>query len=121
MSNAQHRLNQHLIAWDAEVRRFDQAIQAYGRAKADYEHRVAVVKVTEKNRGEKVTVSWLDTLADADPEATTMHLEYRGAEATVEAIKARLRWCAAVADAIRSEVSTERAVSQLHSENRYVP
>ncbi len=121
MLSAQQRLNDHLAKWDQEIRRFDQAIHEYGAAKAGYEHRVATVKITEKNRGEKVAVSWLDTLADADPEANTLHLEFRGAEATVEAIKARLRWCQAVADALRSEVSTERAEAQLYSADRSTP
>jgi hypothetical protein len=115
MLSAQQRLNDHLAKWDAEIRRFDAAIHDYGKAKAGYEHRVATVKVTAKHGQEKVAVAWLDTLADADPEANTLHLEYRGAEATVEAIKARLRWCQAVADALRSEISTERAEAQLYS------
>lgn len=118
---AQQRLNDHLAKWDQEIRRFDTAIHDFGKAKAGYEHRVAVVKITEKNRGEKVAVSWLDTLADADPEANTLHLEYRGSEATVEAIKARLRWCSAVSDALRSEVSTERSEAQIYSQDRSTP
>jgi len=121
MLSAQHRLNEHLIKWDAEIRRFDQAIHEYGKLKANYGHRVAVVKFTAKNQPEKVAISWLDTLADADDEANKLHLEYRGAEATVEAIKARLRWYQAVADALRSEVSTERAESQIYSLDRSTP
>ena len=121
MLSAQIRLNEHLAKWDAEIRRFDAAVHDYGKSKAGYEHRVAIVKITAKNGTEKVAVSWLDTLADADPEASTLHLEYRGSEATVEAIKARLRWCQAVADALRSEVSTERAESQIYSQDRSTP
>jgi SAM-dependent MidA family methyltransferase len=121
MLDAQMRLNDHLSKWDAEIRRFDTAVHEFGRAKAGYEQRVAVVKITAKNAAEKVAVSWLDTLADADPEAANLHLEYRGTEATVEAIKARLRWCQAVAEALRSEVATERAVAMLHADDRSTP
>jgi len=118
---AQIRLNDHLAKWDAEIRRFDSAVHEFGKSKAGYEHRVAIVKVTAKHGTEKVAVAWLDTLADADTEANTLHLEYRGSEATVEAIKARLRWCQAVADALRSEVSTERAEAQIYSQDRSTP
>ncbi|WP_104137293.1 hypothetical protein [Cryobacterium sp. Y62] len=121
MLSAQLRLNEHLAKWDAEIRRFDAAVHDYGKSKAGYEHRVAIVKITAKNSVEKVAVAWLDTLADADAEANTLHLEYRGSEATVEAIKARLRWCQAVADALRSEVSTERAEAQIYSQDRSTP
>ncbi|TFD74707.1 hypothetical protein [Cryobacterium fucosi] len=121
MLSAQIRLNDHLAKWDAEIRRFDAAVHDYGRSKAGYEHRVAIVKITAKHATEKVAVAWLDTLADADVEANTLHLEYRGSEATVEAIKARLRWCQAVADALRSEVSTERAESQIYSLDKSTP
>lgn len=117
----QQRLNNHLIEWDKLIRRFDDALHEYGRAKAGYEHRVATVKVTAKHATEKVAVSWLDTLADADTEASTLHLEYRGAEATVEAMKARLRWCQAVADALRSEISTERVEAGLYASDRSTP
>lgn len=121
MLSAQLRLNEHLAKWDKEIRRFDTAIHDYGRTKASYEHRVAVVKVTAKHQTEKVSVAWLDTLADADVDANTLHMEFRGAEATVEAIKARLRWCQAVADALRSEVSTERLESSFYADDKGTP
>ena len=123
MLSAQQRLNEHLVKWDAEIRRFDEAVHEYGKSKTGYEHRVAVVKITAKNQPvkEKVAISWLDTLADADDEANTLHLEYRGSEATVEAIKARLRWCQAVTNTLHSEVSTERAESQIYSLDRSTP
>ena len=56
-------------------------------------------------------------LADADDEAYRLHREFRGSESLVEAKKARLRWCQAVADALRSEVSTERAERQLYADH----
>lgn len=117
MLDAQIRLNSHLSDWDKGIRQFDLAVHEFGRAKASYQQRVAVVKITAKNSAEKVAVAWLDTLADADPEASSLYLEFREAEATVEVMKARLRWCAAVSEALRSEVSTERAERQLYADH----
>lgn len=115
--SAQLRLNQHLTDWSALIARYDEAVKAYGKSKADYEYRVAIVKTKAKNGTEKVAVAWLDTLADADEDAHLLHLEYRGNEATIDGMRARLRWCQAMADALRSEVSTERAEAQLYADS----
>ena len=117
----QERLNKHLMRWDTEIREFDAAIHAYGARKADLEYRRAVVKEVAKSDDPKLAGTRLETLADADEEAHQLHKEYRAAESTIEAKKARLRWCQAVADALRSEVATERAESRLYSEDRSTP
>lgn len=117
----QIRLNDHLVKWDATIRDFDKAIHSYGDKKADLEYRRAVVKEHAKSADPKVAATRLDTLADADKEAHLLHKEYRGAESTVEALKARLRWCQAVADALRSEISTERAEAGLYASDRTSP
>lgn len=117
----QLRLNEHLVKWDATIRDFDAAIHTYGEKKADHEYRRAVVKERAKAADEKIAANRLDTLADADDEAYLLHKEFRGAESTVEALKARLRWCQAVADALRSEISTERAEAGLYASDRSTP
>lgn len=111
----QARLNQHLVRWDQEIKAFDQAISEYGQKKADMEYRRAVVMETAKHGEEKVSQAAAERIADADHEAHQLHKEFRAAESSVEAKKARLRWCSAVADALRSEVSTERAEAHLYS------
>lgn len=113
----QARLNQHLIRWDREIREFEAALTGYGERKADHEYRRAVVMEEAKSRDEKLTQAAAERIADADAEAYRLHREFRGAESLVEAKKARLRWCAAVADALRSEVSTERAEMQFHTDH----
>ena len=113
----QARLNQHLMRWDAEIKEFDAALSAYGARKADLEYRRAVVMENAKHRDPKTSQAAAERLADADTEAHQLHREFRAAESTVEAKKARLRWCAAVADALRSEVSTERAERQLYADH----
>lgn len=117
----QVRLNEHLMRWDKEIRDFDTAIHLYGERKADHEYRRAVVKELAKADDPKIAGNRLETLADADEEAYRLHKEFRGAESTIEAKKARLRWCQAVADALRSEISTERQESQLYADNKGTP
>lgn len=117
----QQRLNDHLVRWDREIREFDSAIHEYGKAKADLEYRRALVMGSASASNPKLALSRLELLADADNEGHQLALDFRAAEATVEAKKARLRWCAGVADALRSEVSTERAEAQLYSEDRSQP
>jgi len=117
----QLRLNEHLTRWDATIRDFDKAIHQYGERKADLEYRRAVVKETARAADEKIPANRLETLADADEEGHLLHKEFRGAESTVEALKARLRWCQAVADALRSEISTERAEAGLYAADRSTP
>jgi chromosome segregation ATPase len=117
----QQRLNDHLVRWDKTIREFDQAITNYGAKKADLEYRRAVVKEKAKHADPKIAANTLDTLADADEEGYVLHKEYRGAESTVEALKARLRWCQAVADALRSEISTERAEAGLYADRTPTP
>ena len=112
----QQRLNDHLIRWDREIKEYDAAIHAYGERKADLEYRRAVVMETAKSKTEKLSQAQAERVADADSQAYMLHREFRSAEATVAAKKARLAWCAAVADALRSEVATERAEAQLYSQ-----
>lgn len=112
----QARLNQHLVRWDREIKEFEAALVAYGERKADHEYRRAVVMEEAKHRDEKLAQAAAERIADGDQEAHRLHKEFRGAESMVEAKKARLRWCAAVADALRSEVSTERAEAQLYAD-----
>ena len=119
--SSQQKLNEHLAKWDATIREFDRAIHAYGEKKADHEYRRAIVKETARAKDEKAPANRLETLADADDEAHMLHREFRSAESTVEALKARLRWCQAVADALRSEISTERAEAGLYSSDRSTP
>lgn len=121
MIGAQQRLNEHLAKWDATIRQFDEAIRTYGERKADHEYRRAVVKETAKHADEKIPANRLETMADADDEAHLLHKEFRAAESTVEALKARLRWCQAVADALRSEISTERAQAGIYAADRSTP
>lgn len=113
----QERLNKHLMRWDAEIKAYDAAITEYGQKKADLEYRRAVVMETAKHSDEKLSQAAAERRADADSEAHQLHREFRAAESSMEAKKARLRWCQAVADALRSEVATERAERHLYADH----
>lgn len=117
----QHKLNEHLQRWDQEIRDFDAAVHAYGDRKADLEYRRAVVMETAKVDDPKLSQAAATRLADADEKAHELHKSFRSSEATIEAKKARLRWCQAVADALRSEVATERAERSLYTDRSEGP
>ena len=117
----QQRLNDHLIRWDKEIKSFEVAVNEYGQRKADLDYRRAVVMETAKVDNEKLSQASAERMADADGEAHRLHKEFRSAESSIAAKKERLRWCSAVSDALRSEVSTERAESQLYAADRSTP
>lgn len=112
----QLRLNQHLMDWDVEIRAFEKALTDYGNAKADLEFERALVKTRATIDHPSLALNRLELIADADQQVHRFTLDFRAAEALVTAKKSRLIWYASVADALRSEVSTERAESLLYSE-----
>lgn len=113
----QQRLNEHLIRWDREIKAFDQHLSEYGQRKADLEHRRAVMRTQARHTDPKITGTKLDDVVEADDEVYLLHVNYRASEANLEATRARLRWFQAVSDALRSQVSTERAERQLYSDH----
>ncbi len=113
----QQRLNDHLIRWDKEIRAFDEYLSAYGNRKADLEHRRAVMRTQARAAEPKITGTRLDDAVEADDEVYRLHLNYRASEANLEATRARLRWFQAVADALRSQVSTERGERALYADH----
>lgn len=113
----QMRLNQHLIKWNDEIKAFDHHLSVYGQRKADLEHRRAVMRTQARVADPKITGTRLDDAVEADDEVYGLHVNYRASEANLEATRARLRWFQAVSDALRSQVSTERAERQLYSDH----
>lgn len=113
----QQRLNDHLIRWNEEIKAFDKHLSEYGSRKADLEHRRAVMRTTARVADPKVTGTKLDDAVEADGDVYLLHVNYRASEANLEATRARLRWFAAVADALRSQISTERAERALYADH----
>lgn len=117
----QHRLNEHLIKWDREIKAFDQHLTEYGQRKADLEHVRAVLRTKARFADPKITGTRLDDVVEADESVYGLHVDYRSSEANLEATRARLRWFQAVADALRSQVSTERAERSLYADHSQDP
>lgn len=121
MLPTQQRLTEHLIRWDREIKSYEVAIREYGERKADLEYRRAVVMETAKAGEAKMSQAEAERKADADDDTYKLHREFRSVESSIAAKKERLRWCGAVADALRSEIATERAEAQLYSTDRSTP
>lgn len=117
----QQRLNNHLVRWDREAKAHEDAVIEYGQRKAELEHRRAVLMERAKHADEKLSQAAAENIADADLEMYELHKAFRLAESLTAAKRERLRWCSAVADALRSEVATERAESQLYASDRGTP
>ena len=119
--SSQQALNNHLARWDKAVRAYRDVRAAAGAAKADYEHARGSFKVRARHEDPKMTAGQLDDLADADDAIYAAHTAYRLAEAEVSSYVARLEWMKAQGDALRSEISTERAEAQLYASDRSTP
>lgn len=115
MLPTQLRLNELLIKWDAAIKEFAAYIDAYGERKADLEHRRAVVAETAKIDNPKLSQAAAERAADADEDAYRMHKAFRAAESSVAAMKERLKWFQACADALRSEIATDREERKLYA------
>ena len=109
------------MRWDQEIKAFDGHLTAYGARKADLEHKRAVMRATARHDDPKITGTKLDDLVDADTGVYDLHVLYRASEANLEATRARLRWFQAVADALRSQVSTERGERALYADHSGQP
>lgn len=110
-----------MIKWDQEIKAFDAHLTQYGGQKANLEHRRAVMRTQARATDPKITGTKLDDVVEADEEVFQLHVNYRAAEANLEATKARLRWYQAVADALRSQVATERAERSLYADHSQDP
>lgn len=119
--SSQQRLNDHLIRWDQEIKAFDQALSSYGKYRADLEHKRALLRTGVRFDDPKITGTRLDDVVEADVDVYGLHVDYRASEANLEATRARLRWFQAVSDALRSQVSTERAERSLYADHTPQP
>ena len=120
--SAQSKLNDHLIAWNKFLLEdWQPALKAEAEAKAEYEYQFALAKTSHRIKNPSIAASWAEALASANDEIHNLNLRKRLAESNVEATRKTLNYLEARADAIRSEVSSEREESKLHSVNKFVP
>jgi hypothetical protein len=120
--SAQAKLNQHLVDWNKFLlEEWRPALNEEAEAKADFEYRFNLLKATLRVNQPNLAATWAETMVFANDEVHVLNLQKRLAEAKVEALRKTLNYLEARADAIRSEVSSEREEAKLHSVNRYVP
>ena len=118
--SAQFRLNEHLIEWNRFLNEeWRPALDEEANAKADYEHKFNLLKASFRVNQPTIAATWAETMVNANDEVYTLNLKRRLAEAKVESLRKVLNYMEARADAIRSEVSSERQESKLHSANQY--
>lgn len=120
--SAQLRLNEHLVQWNKFIlEEWRPALDEEAKAKADFEHKFSMLKAMLRINEPKIPATWAETLVQANDEVYQLDLAKRLAEARVEGLRKTLNFLEARAEAIRSEVSSEREEAKLHSVNRYVP
>lgn len=120
--SAQFRLNEHLIEWNRFLlEEWTPALNAEAEAKANFEYKFNLLKASLRVNQPSIASTWAETMVYANEEVNVLNLERRLAEAKVESLRKVLNFMEARADAIRSEVSSEREEAKLHSTNRYVP
>lgn len=120
--SAQARLNDHLVEWNKFLLSdWRPALQAEAEAKAEYEHKFALAKTSHRIQNPSIAASWAEALASANDEIHILNLKRKLAESNVEAMRKTLNYLEARADAIRSEVTSEREEAKLHSVNKFVP
>lgn len=116
-TSAMHDLNLHLIDWDKKLLEQQKVNVDAALADADYRHERAVFMAKLKAKDPKLAESWAGVMADADPEVHQKNRARMGFAAVADAVKSRLAWFRAKADALRSEVANDRAASQLYASN----
>jgi hypothetical protein len=120
--NAQKKLNDHLIEWNRVLlQEYGPALNEEAKARADFEYRFSVIKTTLRINDPKIASNWCDTLALANEDINILNLQKLLASAKVEGLRKTLNYLEARADAIRSEVTTEREEAKLHAVNKFVP
>ena len=120
--SAQAKLNQHLVEWNRFLlEEWQPALNDEATCKADFEYKFNLMKSQFRITQPNLAATWAESMAFADEEVHQLNLKKKLAEAKVESLRRILNFLEARADAIRSEVSSEREEAKLHAVNRYVP
>ena len=103
--------------WDKIINAYRTAVKKQAQTEAEYKHQRAVFIATNRAEDAKLTQSAAETLADADDDLHQLRVARLGYDAEVEAFKAKLQWCRAKSDALRSEKVDERESNKIYAEN----
>lgn len=113
--SAQIDLNNTLAGWSTLTHDYRLAAPEAAIAEARYRStRAREIRIL-LNDDPKLPVSKAEYLADGSPEVERMLLDRLVRDATIDAMRLRLKWFEAEADRLRSLVVTERAQDALHT------
>jgi hypothetical protein len=113
--SAQLELNRILSDWDTTLRAYATAGEEAANAEADHKRLRGKAIVTERHRDPKAAMTLCEAIADADDEVASALNRRLIADATLDAIRGKLKWFQAAADGKRSEISSERANAALYA------
>lgn len=113
--SAQIDLNNTLAAWAMLTLEYREAAPTAAKAEAGYRSTRAREIRTLIIDDPKMAVTRAEYIADGSPDVEAKLLERLVADATVDAMRQRLKWFEAEADRLRTLVVTERAQDKLHS------
>jgi len=120
--SAQQRLNDHLIEWNKFLlEEWKPALENEAQAKADFEYQFSLAKTSLRIKNPSIASAWAESLTNANDEIHSLNLRKKLAESKVEGLRKTLNYLEARADAIRSEIASEREEAKLWSQNKAVP
>lgn len=115
--SAQQDVNRLLVEWDELLREYTVAAGDAAVAEAEHKRLRASAIVKEKHSDPRAAMSLCEVLAEADDTVTQAARHRLVTGATVDAMRGKLAWYRAAADAARSAIATERASAALYAGN----
>lgn len=113
--SAQLDLNETLVGWSKLTHEYRQAAPDAAKAEATYRSTRAREIRTLLIEDPKMAIGRAEYLADGSPDVEAKLLDRLVKDATIDAMKQRLKWFEAETDRLRTLVVTERAQDKLHS------
>ena len=115
MSEALRRLGVVSRTYEAMATENGPILEEAAHAEADYKHARARFIVSQRAQDPKASVSYLDALAEADPDLAGLLRARLVTAAKAEATKARLQQLREQVANGRTAVATEREADRIHS------
>lgn len=112
---AQQELNERLIEWNRLTHDYRMAAPDAARAEAAYRSTRSREIRTLLIDDPKMSVAKAEYIADGSPDVEAKLLDRLVKDATIDAMKQRLRWLENDSDRLRTLVVTEREQDKLHT------
>lgn len=113
--SAQDDLNATMVRWHQLTLEYRDAAPRAARAEAEYRSTRAREIRTLIIQDEKTPVSKAEYIADGSPDVEAKLLARMVEDATVDAMRQRLKWFQAEVDRLRTLVVTEREQDKMHA------